>query len=125
MPLYARQGLTTIIAPYSLANNIIINNAATNTYTCTGVGGVPAAAKAVLLNLWFLGSSLGAYATITPHGTAESGANYPAIGTCQNTTVYNVGSCIATLDSGGQIDVKAEGTGNLTGLYLQMNGYIM
>jgi len=112
-----------IIPPYMLANNITINNGVINTYTCTGVGGVSSGATAVFMNLWFLGSALGTYAGVTPHGTSEVTANYPTVGTCQNTSYYNTGSFLAVLDSSGKIDVKAFG-GNLTGFYLQMYAYV-
>lgn len=114
---------TYFITPYMLENNTTITSGSTVTHTCTGVGGVPSGAKGILANLWFLGSALGTYATVTPHGTAEVTANYPAVGTCQNTSYYNTGSFIAVLDGSGKIDVSAVG-GNLMGLYLQMYGYI-
>lgn len=101
------RGTFLLATPYDLVTNTAINSGSTNTYTCTGVGGIPSGAKAVWINAFFTGSAIGTFAGFTPHGTSLSMARYPVVGSCQNTSSANYGSFIVPLDSNGQMDVKA------------------
>lgn len=114
-----------MISPYQLLNNVTINNGATNTPTCTGVGGVPSGAKAVLMNIGATSTSATGFATLVPHGsTWSSGVNYPATQFAPaNGSVIIGSSLIVPLDSSGKIDISAVNS-NLTAVNAYMYGYI-
>lgn len=113
-----------IISPYLLVNNININSGVTNNYTCTGVGGITSGAKAVLLAYYYSSAATNTFVAFTPHGTAYSNGNYPASNpVATGSGIGNAGSFIVPLDGSGKIDV-AVSNGNITGLYINLIGYI-
>jgi len=56
------------ITPYHLTTNPTVNSGTTTTLTCTGVGGVPAGAKAVLIGGGCTASAVGGFTTLAPNG---------------------------------------------------------
>lgn len=111
--------------PFTQSNNGTLNSGNTVTFTVWGNGGVPSGAIAVLLNAFFSTSAAGTFATFTPHGTAWSNGNYPAVGTSFNATNICMGSSlIVPLDTAGKFDVKAN-NGNCIGFYIVQYGYIV
>jgi|SRR5882762_2461782 len=97
-----------IITPYHLTTNPTVNNGNTTTLTCTGVGGIPSGAIAVLLQVGiFSVTAQGGSVSIYPTGaTPGQYANFTAAGP---TNTYCMGVVIAPLSAGGQITVKASG----------------
>lgn len=113
-----------LISPYQFVTSDSITSGNTKNYTCTGVGGVPSGAKAVLVNIGATAASSTGFATLTPHGTAWSAVNYPStnVATGSSQTV-NGSSLIVPLDGSGKLDVGAVNS-NLTSINAQMYGYI-
>lgn len=113
---FANGGSIYLTTPYQLTSNPTVANGATTTLTCTGVGGVPAGAKAVLLGIGIFANTANGYITGAPHGGTQ-GDYWGLTGVG---TGYTLGMVIAPLDSTGKIDVKAT---SASGVVLQ-NWYI-
>lgn len=113
-----------IVTPFTSINNATITSGNTNTPTLTGGStGVPSGAKAVLINTFFTPGTAGMSVLYTPHGTAWSSGNYPAIWVTSDTSHIVGWSGFVVVDSNGQLDVKANG-GNAVGIYVVINGYL-
>lgn len=94
--------------PYQLTTNPTVNSGSTTTLTCTGVGGVPSGALAVLLGIGIFANTAGGYVQGAPHG-GTFGDYWGLTGPIASQ--YTVGGMvIAPLDSTGKIDVKANGS---------------
>jgi len=114
-------GRMTFVTPYQQINGATINSGNTNTYTLTGVGGIPAGALGVFCRAFFNSPSVGAWLGIAPHGGAPG--SYFVLG---NEMVANQsvnGNAVLPLDANGQIDIQAN-SGNCT-LTLWTYGYII
>jgi len=109
--------------PFAHSSNGTLNSGSTATFTAWGAGGVPSGALAILVNAFFTPAAAGAFAAFTPHGTAWSNGNYPAVGTSFNSTNICMGSFILPLDNAGKFDVK-QNVANAVGFYIQQYGYI-
>ena len=100
-------GMIYFITPYQLTTNPTVTSGSTSTLTCTGVGGIPSGALAVLLGVGIFAATTGGYCWISPHG-GTAGQYVGFSGDPSN--AYTVGFAIVPLSSGGQIDVKANGS---------------
>lgn len=105
------RGMFFLGSPYHLTSSVVINVGSTNTYTATGgATGVPAGAKAVLMEVVANASNSGNYINFGPHGGINVGL--PTIGNFAGATINH--SFIVPVDVNGQIDVKSNGTGTTT-----------
>jgi non-ribosomal peptide synthetase component F len=121
--VYSQYGMV-IVTPYTVINNATINSGNTNTQTYTGGStGVPSGAKAVLINTFFTPGSAGMSVLYTPHGTAWSAGNYPAVWVTSDTSHIVGWSGFVVVDANGQLDVKAN-NGQAVGIYVVINGYL-
>lgn len=112
-------------SPFLLINNISIAAAASNNYTCTGVGGIPTGATGVLIAFFFggAGQAGGSYITFTPQGATWSQANYPASGQ-QGANGVILGAVMVPVNTtNGQITVGAVNQ-QANGINAQIYGYI-
>jgi hypothetical protein len=101
-------GSIYLITPYQLTTNPTVNAGNTTTLTCTGVGGIPSGALAVLLGIGiFSNTSGGGYIQGAPHG-GTLGQYWGLTGPVANQYMLG-GMIIAPLDATGKIDVKANG----------------
>ena len=122
--LAAVQYGANIVTPFTVISNATINSGNTNTQTYTGGStGVTSGAKAILINTFFTPGSAGMSVLYTPHGTAWSNGNYPAIWVTSDTSHICGWSGFVVCDANGQIDVKAN-AGNAVGIYVVINGFI-
>jgi hypothetical protein len=99
-------GRTTFVAGFQQLNSVAINAGVTQSYTLTGVGGIPASGVlGVLYKLYFFSANAGAFVQMAPQGGTI--ANYASFG---NTTVANEtinGNGVIGVSSAGQVDIKA------------------
>lgn len=117
-------GTNILTSPYVLINGATINSAATNNYTCVGgLTGVPSGAKAVIINIYGSCSAVGGYLSMTPHGTAWVGGNYPILSGNVASALVS-GSFLVVLDGSGIIDIKANGGANFTGIGASIMAYV-
>lgn len=116
-------GAIYFITPYHLTTNPTVTSGATTTLTCTGVGGVPSGAKAVLIGGGISSGTVGAYTTIAPHG-ATLGQYGGQVATLGGTSLAEFSPFIAPLSAGGQLDVHANG-GNIVLQDWYITAYIM
>jgi hypothetical protein len=89
------------------------------TVQVTGVGGVPAGADAVVLNVTVTATTAASYLTIWPAGAAQplaSSLNWPAGATIPNAVTVKVGAngSIGVYNSAGSVDVIADVVGYYT-----------
>jgi len=122
--LSVSSGQTFFLAtPFQIFNNTSLTNGTTTNVTCTGIGGIPTGATAILLSVYFIGQA-GTFGTFTPQGVTWSQANYPLIGLIVNTGNTLSGNLTVPLNTtNGQITVGAQG-GNISGMFGQIYGYI-
>lgn len=116
------RGVFFLATPYQLTTNPTLNSGNTNTYPVTGGStGVPSGAVAVLLAMGIFANTANGYITMAPHGGSLADGPYPSITGIG--TAYTRGSCICPV-SGGQIDVKANGS-NIVLQSWYIYGYII
>jgi hypothetical protein len=115
-------GRVTFVTGYRQVNADSINAGVTNTYTLTGVGGIPAGALGVIYKAYFTSASVGTSVTICPHGASDNNA-YQTIGNIQVANQYANGGGLVQVDANGQIDVKP--TGGTAVFTLYTHGYVI
>jgi hypothetical protein len=117
---------TYFITPYHLVSAVTINSGTTNTYTCTGVGGIPTNATGVHINAAFTSTTIGTFAAFGPHGaTLASNSNYPSSPLAQiSSSILITFSTIVQIDASGKLDIKAF-NGNLGSMDVQIDAYII
>jgi hypothetical protein len=114
-------GMIYFTTPFHLTTNPTVTSGSTTNLTCTGVGGVPSGAKAVLLGIGIFSVTANGYIQVYPTGGTAGqyfGLNGPG------TNQYTLAFAIAPLSAGGQITVKA----NASNIVLQdwyIFGYII
>lgn len=111
-----------LITPYHIINTTTINNGNTNTYTATGVGGVPSGAQAVIMGITIESGSVGAYLQLTPGGGTMG--QYTVIGNIQVGGQFVNDFVIMPLDGSGNFQAKANG-GNVVVQAAYMFGYFV
>lgn len=103
-------GMIYFITPFHLTTNPTVNSGVTTPLTCTGVGGVPAGALAVLIGGGISSGTAGAYITVAPNGLTLG--QYGGW-TCQNgSSQLEEFVMLAPIASNGKLDVHANG-GNI------------
>jgi hypothetical protein len=95
---------TYLITPYALTTNPTVTSGATSTLTCTGVGGIPAGAKGVMIGGGLFAVTTGGYCWVSPHG-GTAGQYVGVAGMPSN--AFTACSFTVPLDATGKIDVKA------------------
>ena len=114
-------GRTTFVAGYRQVSNDTIASGSTNTYSLTGVGGIPAAALGVVFKAYYASPTVGAYVHLFPHGAASNA--YITLGNTPSANSSVNGNGVLQLSSDGRIDVMAN-VGSIT-FTLYTYGYIM
>jgi hypothetical protein len=110
--------------PFQIENNVTVNSGTSVSPTCTGVGGIPTGATAVLVAAYYTASVAGTFASFVPQGASWSSANYPILGTAAvNNHVVGGAFIVPVNTTNGQITISAV-NGNLIGLFCQIYGYI-
>lgn len=110
---------TYLITPYQVVNGPTYNSGTTYTVACTGVGGVPSGARAVLLEGFFYPSVAGMQVNFYPHGSTAAG--YPQKVAPGIAYAYDF-QLIAVLDATGKLDILPNGGNAIT--YVWMYGYL-
>jgi hypothetical protein len=110
VPVAVANGLITFVTPAAGNSNFVVNAGASTTITLYG-SGIPATAKAVLVQVVYSSTAANARLYLAPHGGNIS--DYLIIGNAYaaGENIYGVG--ILPVDSNGQVDVFASG-GNCT-----------
>lgn len=117
--------VTLLATPYQLDNNGSLLNGATASEVVAGVGGIPSAAIAILLSVFFTGSAVGTYLQWKPQGaTVTNTSDYPLV-ISQVASVITAGTVIVPVNTSNQkIDVTAH-QGNASGVFSSIYGYII
>jgi len=98
-------GMIYFITPYQLTTNPTVTSGSTTVLTCTGVGGIPAGAKGVIIGGGiFASTAANGYITVMPHGGTSG--QYVSLSSPLNNS-FNGITFTCPLDSTGKIDVKA------------------
>jgi hypothetical protein len=125
LALYSRvptqtPGRVVLVTAYQQLNGVTINANTTNTYTLTGVGGIPSGALGVIYKVFYSSTTNGAFLQMAPHSNTIG--NYASVGniTVSGSTIN--GNGIVGLDANGQLDIKAN-VGNCV-VTLYTHGYV-
>lgn len=131
---HLEQGVAAIPGLYTipstaLVSNVNINSGVTNNYTATGLsytgGTIPSGTKAIMYAYYYTSAATNTLVGFTPHGTTWTSGNYPASNPVATASaIGNAGWGIVPLDSNGKIDISVF-NGNITGLYVNVYGYIV
>lgn len=107
--------------PYQLLNNVSFTSNGTQTFTATGVGGIPSGALAVLLGTTVTGATAGVSAAFFPAGSTPG--QYFTNGNVEvNGSFANIFG-ICPLNGSGQLSIKSQN--NTSSITVWLFGYII
>lgn len=112
-------GRVSFIAGSQQINGVLINSGVTSQFNVGGA--TPNGILGIVYKAYFTSPTAGAYIHLAPHGGAIG--NYATIGNLAVASGFVNGSGILQVDSGGNIDIQANG-GNCT-VTLFVHGYII
>lgn len=114
-------GAIYLITPNNIVNSVAFTSGQVQTFTATGVGGIPSGAKAILIGANFNSATTGCNITFYPNGGTTG--QYWALGNIVVASTFCNGFGVVPLDGTGKFNIKSNAGASTVSVWVF--GYII